>query len=398
MNKVFTKSKSARLKKIVVLIFALLAIIALYVLIFSSSIFSDSSDQQSTTTTIPAGAVEIEEEVLISGLENPWDIAFLPNETMLFTERNGLISAYINEQKQLIGNVENVEARGEGGLLGITVDSNFEENSYIYLCHNARERGRIDVRVTRYKLNLDILSLEDPQKIVTGIPARSDGTHSGCRIKFTSEEQLWITTGDAKNNRNPQDPKSLSGKILRVDREGKGVPGNATGDFDNRIFSYGHRNPQGIVVFDKPIDNVFGFSAEHGPDVDDEINLLVRGNFGWDPKSGYNQDVPMTDLEKFPNAIEAIWSSGDPTLAISGIDIIRGEKWRELQGALAVAALKAEKIMLFEFNDEYEIVNEREILNSYGRIRSVTQGPDGNLYVTTDNDKDDKIIRLSPKS
>jgi glucose/arabinose dehydrogenase len=127
-----------------------------------------------------------------------------------------------------------------------------------------------------------------------------------------------------------------------------------------------------------------GVSAEHGPDVDDEINPLVAGNFGWDPVPGYNENVPMTDLVKFPSAIEAIWSSGSPTLALSGATFIEGSNWSNWDGVLAVATLKASHLHIYFVSSQGQVTSELEVIDDHGRLRSPRQGPDGLLYVTTD--------------
>ncbi len=196
----------------------------------------------------------------------------------------------------------------------------------------------------------------------------------------------------------PQDLGSLVGKVLRIDKHtGAGVPGNIGG---SRVFTYGHRNEQGIAV--RPgSDQVY--AAEHGPDRDDEINLLrPGGQYGWNPVGSgvYDESVPMTD-PAIPGAVPAVWSSGQPTLATSGATFLDGEQWGAYDGLLLVGVLKGQGVLALRL-DEAGALQEQfrlpELEGAFGRIRSVLQGVDGALYVTTDNGgNEDKLLRVTPR-
>lgn len=346
-----------------------------------------------------SGIPDLTEEIVLSGLSNVWDVSFLPDRTVIFTERAGTISRIYEGKKQVLHSISNIYARGEGGLLGLAVDPDFGNNRYVYACYSTES----DVRVSRWKVNDAQDALQDQKDIVTGMPVNTKfypGRHSGCRPRFGADGYLWIGTGDAAAGSNAQDPKSLGGKILRVDREGAAAPGNMGGDFDARIFSYGHRNVQGLAMLDQPRNGLYGYSIEHGPDKNDEINPLKPGNMGWNPVPLYNEMVPMTDKEKYPNAITPIWESGDATIAPSGMTFITGVKWGGLRGKLAVAVLKNKHVRIMELNDKGEDVASEEVLfkDKYGRIRSVVMGPEDALYVTTDNGNgQDEIIKVTPR-
>ena len=158
-------------------------------------------------------------------------------------------------------------------------------------------------------------------------------------------------------------------------------------------YSKGHRNIQGMAFRSDGI----GMSVEHGPSVDDEINALVAGNFGWDPVPGYNESVPMTDLDKFPDAIEAAWSTGSPTLALAGATFIEGRAWGNWSGVLAVAALKATHLHVFDVDAEGNVTSRGRFIEDEGRLRTARQGPDGLLYITTDRRSDgDRVLRVTP--
>lgn len=334
---------------------------------------------------------------LASGLSNPWDMAFLPEGALIFNERSGRISILKDGQKKLLADINDVYAVGEGGLTGMALDSDFAKNRYIYTCFNARTAGGLDVRLVRWKLSADSSSLGERKDIITGIPANASGRHSGCRVRVDMQGNLWVGTGDAAVASNPQNPKSLGGKILHVNRDGMPVGTSLPAPFDPRVFSYGHRNVQGLVLFDQPVDGVYGYSVEHGSDQDDEINLLKPGNFGWAPKVTYvERGIPMTDLVRFPEAVPAVWSSGGTTIAPSGVVQLSGERWGTWSGAMAMAVLKGKHIRIVKFDSQYKVTMEKVILTEFGRVRSTALGPDGSLYISTDNGTNDKIIKVTP--
>lgn len=337
---------------------------------------------------------------LISGLDKPWDIAWLPNETVLITERPGRLNVYgngIGQAPSLVIKPTDLVASGEGGMLGLEVDPEFDSNGYVYVCFCSNRDGDNDVRVVRYELstpNGDSVVMDGRTDIVTGMPYTS-GRHSGCRPRFGPDGYLWVGTGDAAYGGDPtapQDDNSLGGKVLRIDRQGGAAPGNVVGLW----FSKGHRNIQGMAF--RTGNDPLGMSAEHGPDIDDEINLLVPGNFGWDPGLGYDEFVPMTDTDKFPDAIGAAFSTDRPTLAYSGAEFIEGDQWGNWDGVLAVATLKAEHLHIYFVDAEGNVTEDGgRFIEDEGRLRSPRMGPDGLLYVTTDGGgTSGEVLRASP--
>jgi glucose/arabinose dehydrogenase len=339
---------------------------------------------------------------VVSGLDHPWDVGFASG-TMIYTERPGRISAFVSGQKRLLAAPSDVVQASEAGMMGLAIDPAFASNRYIYTCFASTRGGpNNDVRVVRWKVDAGFTTLTDRTDIVTGAPVNTSGQlgrHSGCRPRFDLGGRLWIGTGDAATGTVPQDPRSLGGKILRVNRDGSAAAGNPGGVLDPRIYSYGHRNTQGIAF--RSTDGL-GISTEHGPDRDDELNRLVTGNFGWDPvfpggTPGYNEQVPMTDLRKFPSAVRAIWSSGTPTVAPSGATFLTGSRWKRWNGALAVAMLKGSRLLIVALDTQARITGTAVAITNQGRLRSAVQGPDGNLYLTTDNGNGtDKILKVVP--
>jgi glucose/arabinose dehydrogenase len=357
-----------------------------------------SPNDESTSTSSSDEAPKLAQQAVLSGLSNPWDVGFLSDETLLLTERSGTISKLEGGKKVVLLTVPNVYAKGEGGLMGFAVDPDFATNRYVYACYDTPE----DIRVSRWEVNADATSLSDQTNIVTGLPVNTKtfpGRHSGCRPRFGADGYLWIGTGDAAIGTNPQDPGSLGGKILHVDRNGKAAPGNQNPPFDARIYSYGHRNVQGLAMLPSPKYGVYGFSVEHGPGKDDEVNALGAGNFGWNPVPGYNEQIPMTDKRAYPEAIDAVWRSGNSTLAPSGATFLLSSKWRAYTGRIAMAVLKDEHVRLLELDDSGRLKTETELFKGeFGRIRSAVLGPDGDLYLTTDNGSGrDKIVRITPQ-
>jgi glucose/arabinose dehydrogenase len=336
--------------------------------------------------------IRLEVDEYIAGLDKPWDIAWLPNGTLLLTERTGQLKVFLDgvDEPPSVIPITDVVARGEGGLMGLEVDPDFASNGFIYVCTTSSAGGSNDVRLLRLTMSKpDGASVLERSDIVTGMPY-SSGRHSGCRPRFGPDGFLWVGTGDAAIGANPQDDASLGGKVLRIDREGAAAPGNPGGFV---WYSKGHRNVQGMAFRSDGI----GVSAEHGPSIDDELNLLVPGNFGWDPVPGYNESVPMTDLAKFPDAVEAIWSSGSPTLALAGATFIEGEAWGNWNRALAVATLKAQHLHVYFIDAAGEVTGDERAIEDQGRLRSPRQGPDGLLYITNDGGSGDgKVLRVRP--
>ncbi len=330
---------------------------------------------------------------VVEGLDHPWDIDFLPDNTMLFTERSGELSKVVDGSKTVIEAPSDIRVGGEGGLLGLAVDPEFDENRFIYACFNST-RG--DVRIVRWVLDDDVTSVGGRTDIVTGLPSSESGRHSGCQLAFGPDGNLWIGTGDAADESEPQNQDSLGGKVLRVTRDGQAAEGNPDGP-DKRVYSYGHRNTQALVFYSEVRNGSYGLSVEHGADRDDEVNELKPGNFGWAPGEGYDENVPMTDTDKFPNAVTSVWSSGNPTIAVGGAAFLKGEQWGRLDGWLAISVLKDQKLLLLNVT-QGAVSGERSLFEGeYGRLRAATFGPGNVLYVSTDNGDNDAILRISPQ-
>lgn len=337
---------------------------------------------------------------VVSGLALPWDLAFTPSGSLLWTEKAGRIM-----RRQPNGTVNRLSAdmtdlfdSGETGLMGLAVDPRYASTRQVFTCQGWTNGSARDVRVIRWRVNADGTALTRVSVLVSGIPATS-GRHGGCRLRFGRSGYLLVGTGDAAVGTNPQDLTSLGGKVLKVHPDtGEGAPGNPFASSPDptrrKIWSYGHRNVQGLAV--RPADGSL-WTAEHGPDRDDEINRGAVGNFGWNPVPGYNEAVPMTDRGEFPSAVTAAWSSGSPTVATSGIAWLSGERWKGWDDHLVVATLKGQSLLVMRREADGRLTPVARVLQgTFGRIRSVVQGPDGLLYLTTSNGSGDRIVQVRP--
>jgi aldose sugar dehydrogenase len=285
--------------------------------------------------------------------------------------------------------------------MSLAVDPDFAANRRIYTCQGGFTDGGNDVRVVAWRLNARLTRVTKPQILLAGLPA-SSGRHGGCRLLVDSSGALDVGTGDAAIGTNPRDLTSLGGKTLRLDRKtGAPWPDNPYIDAANArqryVVTYGHRNVQGLA---QRADGTL-WSVEHGPDRDDEVNLLTDGgDYGWNPVPGYNESVPMTDQSLPGEQVPARWSSGVPTIATSGAAWVEGRQWGRYAGTLAVAALNGSRLVFMKFDEAGTLqwTKAPARLTGYGRLRSVTSASNGDLLVTTSNgDGSDAVLRVRPR-
>ncbi|MEO6471361.1 MAG: PQQ-dependent sugar dehydrogenase [Aeromicrobium sp.] len=350
--------------------------------------------------------------VVKAGLQIPWDLAFLPDGSMLYTERDReriTLRKTDGSTSVVLENQSTMWHSGETGLMSIELARDFAITHDFFTCHGFKDATKQDVRVVRWHLGTNNKA-SWVRTIVAGLPSTS-GRHAGCSLQKGAGQILFIGTGDAATGTNPQNLKSAGGKVLRVDgRTGAGWDQSgdrnpfitSTNTMTRRIWSYGHRNVQGLALRS---DGIM-WSVEQGSDRDDEVNLLrAGGNAGWNPvrkqarDPAYNESVPMTDFNLPGAQYGARWRSGFPTLATSGGTFVYGSQWGALNGALAVSILKNQTLMFLRFqpNGTYIAGSRTDTLNTtYGRLRGTVQGPDGALYITTSNGTDDKILKVVP--
>ena len=356
-------------------------------------------------STAPPTAPALQVAVVAEGLDHAWDVVQAPDGTLLVDERSGGFTAVLADgsAREVRADFGDLFAQGETGLMGLALDPGFPGNRRLYSCQG-RQDGSIAVVAWTVAADWGSATrVADP--LVGGLPLNErSGRHGGCRLRFAADGALLIGTGDTANGTVPQDLGSLGGKVLRVDpATGAPAQGNPFADRGGPaayVWTYGHRNVQGLAV--RPGTREV-FSVEHGPDRDDEVNLLRPGaNHGWDPDGGgsYDESVPMTD-PAIPGAVPAVWSSGPSTIAVSGADFLDGAQWGAYDGLLLVGVLRDRGVLALRLGGDGAVVEQfrlPELEGVHGRIRSVLQGADGALYVTTDNGGDaDRLLRVTPR-
>jgi aldose sugar dehydrogenase len=395
------------------------------------------------TTALPAlaDAPELDSSTVLEGLDNPWDMAFLDDGTMFFTEKCSGLSVRMPDGtvNKLLGmeetegyatTADDLFCMGQAGMMGVAVDPDFDNNRHLYVYSTSNMVTPHTNRVLRLTVNEDFTEVSDRTDLVEDIPykmADSDhpfggpGAHNGGRIRFSPEDgYLYVTTGDNHRGEGPQSGELLLGKVLRIDTDGNAAEGNEPPEgFDPRIFAYGFRNVQGIAF--RPGDHQ-PVIAEHGPWHSDEITLLENGgNGGWDPRPnmagredcpddycGYSPNqmegmdpaeraafMPMTDLETYPDALQPAWNNNMLSQGTSSAAFLEGEQWGDWDGRLVVGVMgigfggtpEGQRIDVIHLTDDgrdvHEVV-EMDLPMPEGRFRSVVLGPDGDLYVAVD--------------
>lgn len=391
----------------------------------------------------------LQHEIVLDGLENPWDMAFLNDGTMFFTEKCKGLSVRMpsGDVMPLLGmggaegypaNADDLFCEGQAGMMGVAVDPAFADNRRLYVYSTSNMSDPHTNRLMRFTVADDFSGVADRTDIVDDVPykmAASDhpfggpGAHNGGRVRFDAEGHLFLTTGDNHNSAVPQSPTLMGSKVLRLDTDGNAAEGNTPPEgFDPRTYTYGHRNVQGIAFHP---ENGTVITAEHGPWHSDEITVLVNGgNAGWDPRPdmagrgacpddycGYspNQEggmdryerasfMPMTDTETYPDAMPPIWDNNGWSQGTSSAAFLEGAQWGDWDGAMVVGIMgigfggtpigqRIDVIQLNDAGDEVVDVTEMTLPMEAGRFRSVVLGPDGSLYAAVD---EGTIHKLTP--
>ena len=356
---------------------------------------SQKSPQANQPQTAP---VSFRVETVVANLEVPWSIVWASDGRMFFTERPGRVRVFQNGKlaPQPVFTVPDVAPSGEGGLMSITLHPQFVSNRWLYLSYVYHSDNQY-VRVVRYRESET--GFTEAKVIIQGIPAAQ--YHAGCKLRFGPDGKLYITTGDATQRELAQQLNSLAGKILRVNDDGS-VPNDNpfVGQKDARpeIWSYGHRNPQGLDF--QPDTNLIvetehGPSGFDGPEGGDEVNIVEKGkNYGW----------PIVHHRATHAGMEAPLLEYTPACAPASGMFYRGSEFPQFRGNYFFGCLKGVRIIRVVLDGRRVVTQENLLEGKYGRIREVAEGPDGYLYFTTSNrddrghpaTDDDRIIRLVP--
>ena len=374
------------------------ATLTVAILLAASLLIATGTRGEDTSFASSAGQLEV--QTAASGLVHPWSLAFLPDGRMLVTERPGrmrIVTAEGQLSSPLKG-VPEVWASGQGGLLDVIIDKSYAQNNTVYFCFAERTAGGGRTAVARAKLNDANGRLDDVKIIFRQEGPLSSGNHYGCRIVQANDGNLFVTLGEHFNYRNEaQNLGNHLGKLIRIAPDGS-VPADnpfvGRGDAKPEIWSYGHRNEQGLAI--NPASGDL-WEIEHGPRGGDEVNIIGKGkNYGW-PVIGYGIDYSGAKIHESTarEGMEQPIKYWVPSIAPSGMAFYTAKLFPKWTGSLFTGALAGKMLVRLSLNGNTVTGEERLLQNLNERIRDVRQGADGALWLLTDNSAG-RILRVSP--
>ena len=336
----------------------------------------------------PRDAV-IKTRVLNANLTLPWEILYGPDNKIWMTERGGKISRVDTSTGAvtLLHTITEVVSQGEGGLLGMVLHPNFTAQPYVYVTYNYINAGVYKEKVVRFTYSNN--TLINSFIFIDNIAAA--GIHNGSRLLIVGDK-LFITTGDAANQPLAQNISSPNGKILRLNLDGSIPADNPIAG--NPLWSWGHRNPQGLVY----ANNIL-YSSEHGPDTDDEINIIEKGrNYGWPTVRGFCDNSNEQSFCTTNNIKEPI-KAWTPTLAVCGLDYYNNNLIPQWKNSLLLCNLKASRLVQLKLKDDKKTVDStfEYFTNEFGRLRDICISPDGKVYLCTSNGSGDRLVVVDRK-
>lgn len=375
-----------------------------HTLVASLTVAGVSSQAYAVEETFETETGAIQVSTIASGLSHPWAIAFLPGDGgMLVTERPGNLRRIGSDGSvsEPVEGVPEVDARGQGGLLDVALDPQFQENRLVYLSFAEAGEGGNGTAVARGRLNEDLSALEDVEIIFSQQPKVQSRAHFGSRLVFDGEGHLYVTLGErsqAKFRGQAQDLDSHLGKIVRINPDGSVPDDNPfVGQDDTlpEIWAYGVRNVQAAALH--PETGLL-WEIEHGPRGGDELNIIEPGaNYGWPLVTlgvEYSGGTIGEGLETAEGMVDAIYT-WTPVIAPSGMMFYGGDAFEEWQGDLFVGGLASTALVRLELDGD-SVTHEERLLEPLGlRIRDVAEGPDGAIYVATD-EQNGGILRIAP--
>ena len=329
--------------------------------------------------------------IVKSGLDHPWELIWGKDNHIWFTERDGKVSSIDPANGNLVftATINDVDSRGEGGLLGLALDPDFEKNGFLYVTYNYRDNSG-DYKEKLVRLTRSGNTLSQPKILLSGIQAA--GIHNGSRLWITqgNSPKIFMSTGDAANQSLPQKTNTLNGKVLRLNLDGTVPEDNPFPG--NPVWSYGHRNAQGMVIA-----NGIMYISEHGPTVDDEVNIVEKArNYGWPEVTGPCEGSSLSFCNT-QRVKEPIWSSGGGTLAVCGLDYYNNNLIPQWKNSLLMLTLKNSSIEQLKLSNDGQSVTGKKtwFSDKWGRLRDLCISPDGKVYVSTSNGGNrDQIIEI----
>jgi glucose/arabinose dehydrogenase len=326
-------------------------------------------------------------DVIVSDLNIPWGFTFLPDGSMLITEKSGQLIHFKNGKKTLISGLPDIYIRGQGGLMDIILHPNYKDNGWLYISYASPEGEGEGGNTAIARAKLEGTRLNNLTVLYKATPNTTKGQHFGSRLVFDKEGYLFFTIGErGDRDVNPQDLTRDCGKVYRLNADGSIPKDNPFVNIPNAkkaIYSYGNRNPQGMTLHPKTAEI---WAHEHGPKGGDEINIIKAGkNYGWPVISyGVNYSgtsfTALTEKEGMQQPLH-YW---DPSIAPSGMAFIDSDKYGDWDGNLLVGSLKFQYLDMCTLKDN-KVVKEERLLDGLGRVRCVEQGPDGYIYVGIEN-------------
>ncbi len=347
-------------------------------LIFSCSACKDNPSQSLSSAGI---------RMVKTRLNYPWEIIWGKDNHIWMTEREGKISRIdpANGNTTFSFTIPDAESNNEGGLLGMALHPDFAQNGFLYVVYDYRKAGGYKEKLVRYTFANN--TLNNPVVLLDGIEASSN--HDGSRLWITNDRnpKIFMTTGDALNQSLPQNKNTVNGKVLRLNIDGS-IPSDNPFP-NNPVWSYGHRNPQGLVMV-----NSILYASEHGPDTEDELNIIEKGrNYGWPevkgPCNGSETSFCTTN-----NIKEPIWSSGNSTIAVCGLDYYNNNLIPQWRNSLLMMTLKNSSIRQLKLSDDGRSIIQTQTFfkDQWGRLRDLCISPAGKVYVCTSNGADSDVV------
>jgi aldose sugar dehydrogenase len=351
---------------------------------------SDYSTKSQTTGNITSVKAIVNDDVkadtILTGLDNPWGMVFLPGNRMLITEREGNIRIVQNGNltNELIQGVPQVYAKGQGGLLDIQLHPDYATNGWIYFCFAKPGKNGGSTTLSRAKLQGN--SFVELQELFVVSPFISSGVHFGSRIAFDGKGFVFLSTGERGTKENAQNLGTHNGKVIRLHDDGR-VP--ADNPFVNKpnakpeIWTYGHRNIQGMV-YDKASGILW--THEHGPKGGDEINIEIKGNnYGW-PVTTHGIDYSGAVISEYKEkeGIASPIHTWVPSIAPCGMALVTTDKYPGWKGNLLVGALAGQHVAKVSVENN-KVIKEEKLLNGMARFRAIVEAPDGYIYALTES-------------